>query len=91
MTELDTSFLCSYMSLINLIVFFVMLQIQDYFAARMISGKTLERNRVMQKRIGDEVPYEYSLLNRLFFKLFSVVRFLRRHYLALTVSSRLQF
>lgn len=41
-------------------MFLVTFQIQDYFAARAISRKTLERNRVMQKRIGDEVAYEYS-------------------------------
>lgn len=54
---MNSSFLCSYISLINFIVFLVMLQIEEYFAARAISAKTLERNRVMQKRIGDEVPY----------------------------------
>jgi len=48
------------MSLIIFIVLLVMLQIQDFFAARAISGKTLERNRVMQKRIDDEVAYKYS-------------------------------
>lgn len=52
-----------------------MLQIEDYFAARMISAETLKRNRVMQKRIGDEVLTNI-LLNLLFFKLFC--------YLALT-------
>lgn len=47
-----------------------MLQIEDYFAARMISAETLKRNRVMQKRIGDEVLTN-SLLNLLLFKIFS--------------------
>lgn len=56
------------MSLIYLIVFLVMLQIEDYFAARMISAETLKRNRVMQKRIGDEVLTN-TLLNLLVFKL----------------------
>ncbi|KFK44881.1 hypothetical protein AALP_AA1G315300 [Arabis alpina] len=39
-------------------------KIQDYLAARKISGKTLERNRVMQKRIGDEIVIAFTYWQR---------------------------
>ncbi|CAL9216828.1 unnamed protein product [Arabidopsis halleri] len=39
-------------------------EIQDYFAARAISRKTLERNRVMQKRIGDEIVIAFTYWQR---------------------------
>ncbi|CAH2034567.1 unnamed protein product [Thlaspi arvense] len=39
-------------------------EIKDYFAARMISAKTLERNRVMQKRIGDEIVIAFTYWQR---------------------------
>ncbi|EFH67145.1 predicted protein [Arabidopsis lyrata subsp. lyrata] len=39
-------------------------EIQDFFAARAISVKTLERNRVMQKRIGDEIMLAFAYWQR---------------------------
>ncbi|XP_019056236.1 PREDICTED: twinkle homolog protein, chloroplastic/mitochondrial [Tarenaya hassleriana] len=39
-------------------------EIRDYFAARMISGETLARNRVMQKRMGDEVAIAFTYWQR---------------------------
>ncbi|ESQ33789.1 hypothetical protein EUTSA_v10006950mg [Eutrema salsugineum] len=39
-------------------------EIKDYFAARMISAKTLERNRVMQKRIRDEIIIAFTYWQR---------------------------
>ncbi|AAD25753.1 T5I8.11 [Arabidopsis thaliana] len=39
-------------------------EIQDFFAARAISGKTLERNRVMQKRIDDEIVIAFTYWQR---------------------------
>ncbi|EOA39325.1 hypothetical protein CARUB_v10012366mg [Capsella rubella] len=39
-------------------------EIQEYFAARGISGKTLERNRVMQKRIGDQIVIAFTYWQR---------------------------
>ncbi|KAL0814959.1 twinkle homolog protein, chloroplastic/mitochondrial-like isoform X1 [Brassica napus] len=39
-------------------------EIEDYFAARMISAETLKRNRVMQKRIGDEIVIAFTYWQR---------------------------
>ncbi|KAL1205044.1 Twinkle-like protein, chloroplastic/mitochondrial [Cardamine amara subsp. amara] len=39
-------------------------EIQDYFAARAISAETLVRNRVMQKRIGDEIVIAFTYWQR---------------------------
>ncbi|XP_010478498.1 PREDICTED: twinkle homolog protein, chloroplastic/mitochondrial [Camelina sativa] len=39
-------------------------EIQEYFAARAISRKTLERNRVMQKRIGDQIVIAFTYWQR---------------------------
>ncbi|CAN8290588.1 unnamed protein product [Cochlearia groenlandica] len=39
-------------------------EIKDYFAARMISAETLERNRVMQKRMGDEIVIAFTYWQR---------------------------